>query len=113
MLSRLAKSTVEHAEVPDTDRTTWLMNAEDSVQFLTRSCEANEEILLYASVPNFYVHSVLVPQTAVQPPNHDDLARAHLQLDDTWAIEQAYGGGEGPRIYLDPPLSPCRMQYAG
>lgn len=115
MLTKLTKAMVSHARVPETDLDTWLVSGKDSVEFLKRSCEENEEIFLYASGPHFYVHSALVPKTAVQPPDHDDLANAHLQLDDTWSIEQTFDREGGARIYLDPPLSypGCRTLAGG
>ena len=115
MNSSILQSLTNLARVPDTDPGNWLENAEQSVRFLTQICEKNEEIFLYASGPHFYVHSVLVPRAAVDPPDHDDLARAHIMITDTWCIQRSYGGGRGHRVYLDPPLSfpGCRTLVGG
>ena len=105
MNSSILQSLTNLAGVPDTDPGNWLKNAEQSVRFLTQICEKNEEIFLYASGPHFYVHSVLVPRAAVDPPDHAELARAHIMITDTWCIQRSYGGGRGHRVYLEPPLS--------
>ncbi len=105
MNSATLQSFLSLAHVPDTDPKNWLENAEQSVRLLTQICEENKEILLYASGPHLYVHSVLVPRAAVDPPDHDDLSGADLRISDAWCIQRAYGGGEGHQVYLEPPLS--------
>ncbi len=110
MKSAILQSFLNLASLPDTDLQDWLENADQSVQLLKQICERNEEIILYASGPHLYVHSVLVPRTAVDPPDHDDLSGADLMLSDTWCIQKAYGGGEGHRIYLEPPLCDPRCK---
>ena len=104
MHSTILQSLIDLARMPDTDGGNWLENAEQSVRFLTRSCKANEEIVLYASGPHLLVHAVLVPRAAVDPPDHDDIARVQISADETWCIQQSYGGGQGHRVYLEPPL---------
>ncbi len=105
MNSTILQSLIDLARAPTTDTEHWLGNAEQSVRFLTKTCEKNDEIFLYASGPHFYVHSVLVPRAAVDPPDHDDLAGAHLMIDDTWCIQRTFGGGKGHRVHLESPLS--------
>ena len=105
MNPNILQSLTNLARVPDTDPGKWLENAEQSVRFLMQSCEKNKEIILYASGPHLYMHSVLVPRAAVDPPDHDDLVHAHLMTTDTWCIQRSYGGGKGHRVYLEPPLS--------
>ncbi len=50
------------------------------------------------------IHSVLTPNELLDPPDHADLDRAYIMPDDSWIIQRAYGGGEGHRVYLQPPL---------
>ena len=115
MKSTIFQSLIALARVPDNDTVNWLEDAEQSVRFLKETCENNDEIFLYASGPHFYVQSVLVPRGAVDPPDHNDLAGAHIMITDTWCIQRAYGGGEGHRVYLEPPLSfpGCRTPVGG
>ena len=115
MKSTILQSLIELARVPVADTEQWLEDAEESVRFLTQNCEKNEEIFLYASGPHFYVHAVLVPRAAVDPPDHDDLAGAHIMITDTWCIQRAYGGEKGHRVYLESPLSSpgCRALVGG
>ena len=115
MKSTIFQSLSALSRVPDSDTEDWLEDAEQSVRFLRQTCESNDEIFLYASGPHSYVHSVLVPRAAVDPPDHNDLAGAHIMIDDTWCIQRAYGGGEGHRVYLEPPLSfpGCRTLIGG
>ena len=115
MQSTTVQSLIDLARVPATESEHWLEDAEQSVRYLTETCERNDEIFLYASGPHFYVHSVLVPRAAVDPPDHDDLAGANIMVTDTWCIQRAYSGGEGRRVYLEPPLSgpDCRTLVGG
>ena len=105
MKSPILQSLIALAHMPDTDTEDWLEDAEKNVHFLRQTCKNNQEIFLYASGPNFYVQSVLVPRASVDPPDHKDLAEAHLMITDTWCIQRVYGGEKGHRIYLDQPLS--------
>ena len=81
MKSTIFQSLLALARVPGTDTEDWLEDAEQSVQFLRQTCENNDEIFLYASGPHFYMQSVLVPRAAVDPPDHNDLAGAHIMID--------------------------------
>lgn len=99
----LLQSLISLARVPDTDRGPWLEGADQGVRFLTENRKKDKEIVLYASGPHLLVHSVLVPRAAVDPPDHDDLAQAYIMREDTWCIQRSYGGGEGHRVYLEPP----------
>ena len=105
MHSQILRSLINLARIPDTGKMDWLENAVHGVQFLVQNHEENEKIVLYASGPHLYMHSVLVPCAAINPPDHDDLSQAHIAISDTWYIHGAYIGGEGYRIYLESPLS--------
>ncbi|MCY4005715.1 MAG: hypothetical protein OXE84_02645, partial [Rhodobacteraceae bacterium] len=101
---------VKLAYEANTDMEEWLEGAVQGVQFLERTCAAGDEIILFALGPHCLVHSVLVPQAAVNPPDHEDISQAHIRSDDTWCIQKIYGGGEGHRIYLESPLSSSGSQ---
>ncbi|MFN3225395.1 MAG: hypothetical protein ACE360_03995 [Hyphomicrobiales bacterium] len=104
MKRRILNELIEIARVPDTDRRSWLNGARGSADFLAENFKSGE-ILLYASGPHFHAQTVLVDTAKVNPPDRGDLDRSEIRSDDSWVIERAYGGGEGHRIYLDPPMS--------
>lgn len=60
---------------------------------------------MYASGPHMLIQSVLTPNTAVEIPDHEEIDRAYISSEDAWCIQRAYGGGEGHRVYLEPPIS--------
>jgi len=92
----------------------WLLDAELSVDFL-RDNATRDELVIYASGGAVLVHGVLAPAKQVTPPNHDDLRGAFLMPEDAWCIQRAWGGGEGHRMYLEPPLSSagCKSLVGG
>lgn len=94
----------EIARVPGSGKSEWLLRAEDSVAFLKGSVQ-RDEILLYAISSAVLIQGVLAPAKQVTPADQADLLNAHLMPDRSWCIERAWGGGEGHRIYLEPPLS--------
>ena len=92
-----------------TERAIWLGGAENSVDFLKSNC-AREEMVLYASGPSVLIHGVLAPTSQVSPADQEDLMRDFIDPEASWCIERAYGGGEGHRIYLEPPLRTHRSE---
>ncbi|WP_299773115.1 hypothetical protein [uncultured Tateyamaria sp.] len=104
MKKRILSELIDLARVPDTDRRTWLNGARDSANYLAKNFKS-DEVLLYASGPHFHAQTVLVELAKVTPPDREDLDGSQISSDDTWFIERVYGGGEGHRIYLDPPMS--------
>jgi hypothetical protein len=104
MRSKIIDMLLPIAKIPDLDQGRWLEGAEDSVSVLKDNLKA-DEILLYASGPHLLIHSVLTFKEIVEVPDHEDLDRAHIMPDDAWCIQRSYGGGEGHRVYLEPPLS--------
>ena len=116
MLSKKIRSAlVELARLPDDNRDLWLEGAIESVEFLERNYREDDEILLYAYGPHFWVHSVLARNAAIDPPDHKDLLNSRIMPDDSWCIQRSCGGGEGHRVYLQPPLSNtgCRSLVGG
>ncbi len=61
--------------------------------------------MLYASMPCAWIVSVMALNTALDPLDQEALRQAYVGLDDTWVIQRSYGGDEGSRVYLEPPLA--------
>jgi len=102
---KIRSALIELSRLPDTDRALWLEGAITSVEFLKKNYLKDDEILLYACGLHFCVHSVLARNAAIDPPNHDELSGSCIMPDDSWCIQHSHGGGEGYRVYLEPPLS--------
>ena len=102
------------AWAPETDSVAWLLDAEASVDFL-RDSATRDELVIYASGGAVLVHGVLAPTAQVTPADHNDLRGAYVMPDDAWCIQRAWGGGEGHRMYLEPPLSSpgCKSLVGG
>lgn len=105
MIPKLRTAISGLSRIPSTDRPTWLAGATKSVDFLTSNMLKDDEILIYATGPHLWVHSILSPNALVNPPDHEDLSKSYLTPNDSWRIQRSYGGGEGHRVYLEPPLS--------
>jgi hypothetical protein len=102
------------ARVPDTGKAEWLAGAEESIAFLKANAQ-RDEIVLCASAPAVLIHGVLAPAAQVTPADQKDLLGAHLMSTCSWSIQRAWGGGEGHRITLEPPLSHpgCKSMVGG
>lgn len=102
------------AQAPDTGKAEWLIGAEESIAFLKANAQG-EEIILYAIASAVLIHGVFAPAAQVTPADQKDLLGAHLMSNSSWSIQRAWGGGEGHRITLEPPLcSPgCRSLVGG
>lgn len=92
------------AQAPADKAANWLGGAEDSVEFLKANAQS-EEIVIYASGPAVLIHGVLAPAEQVTPADKEDLMRGFVQTDESWVIEKSYGGGEGHKVSLEPPLT--------
>jgi hypothetical protein len=105
-MRRFKKSELEAlTECPDQGAVEWLAGAEDSVSYLKVNAE-NDELVIYASAQSVLVHGVLAPTSKVTPPDGHDLQHGSFPMaDDCWAIQRVWGGGQGHRMYLEPPLS--------
>ena len=91
-------------DIPQADPAKWLHGAEDSIRLLVDNAE-QDEILIYASGAHVLIHGVLAPVSTLTPPDSDDLQHTMFPgQEDGWAIQRVYGGGEGHRMYLEPPL---------
>ena len=91
------------AQAPADKAASWIVGAEESVEFLKANTQS-EEIVIYASGPAILIHGVLAPAQQVTPADQEDLMRGFVQTDESWVIQKSYGGGEGHRVYLEPPL---------
>ena len=81
----------------------WLVNAEqDGVRLLTR--EENEFVILYASFQALLIIAVFGEASRLVAPDKNKLYNSSFRTDEAWCIHQAYGGGQGHRMYLEPPL---------
>lgn len=83
----------------------WLVNAEDSINFL-RENALNDEIVIYASTKCVTIHGVLalIERATPEAISHSQ-HECFPQLGDCWKIQQAYGGGEEHRMYLEAPMA--------
>ncbi len=100
------------AQAPAGTAANWLVGAEDSVAFLKANAQS-EEIVIYASGPAVLIHGVLAPAKQVTPANQEDLIRGFVQTDESWVIQKSYGGGEGHKVYLEPPLRHAGKSLSG
>lgn len=105
-MRRFNKSELESlTECPAQGAEEWLAAAEDSVSYLKVNAES-DELVIYASAKSVLVHGVLAPTSKVSPPDGHDLEHGSFPMpDDCWAIQRVWGGGQGHRMYLEPPLS--------
>lgn len=100
------------AQAPASDAEKWLIGAEDSVGFLRRNARS-EEMVIYACGPAVLIHAVLAPVQQVTPADQSDLMNQFVSTDEAWAIQKSYGGGEGHRVYLEPPLGSIKSLAGG
>ena len=92
-------------DCPNKDAEEWLSSAEDSVNYLKANAK-NDELVIYASGKSVLIYGVLAQTSKVTPPDSQDLQNGGFpDGEDCWKIQRAWGGGEGHRIYLEPPLS--------
>jgi len=92
------------ARAPSAGKAEWLLRAEDSIAFLKGNAQ-RDEIAIYATAGAVLIHGVLAPTDQVTPADQADLLNAYIMPDNSWCIQRAWIGGEGHRIYLEPPLS--------
>ncbi|BCF89090.1 hypothetical protein [Paraburkholderia largidicola] len=95
----------DYAFAPSTDDV-WFDKAEESVEFL-KELTKGDEVLIHAIGPQLLISGVLAPAAQVTPADHDDLMNGYVDWEDTWCIQQSYGGGRPHEIYLEPPLAGC------
>ena len=70
--------------IGETSLNNWLQ-LQDAVSF--RKDNARDDLfVLYANLPNVYIHAMLVPSKYVTPPNIDDLMAWHCNAYSGWGI---------------------------
>ena len=106
-MKKLLERLKEISRLPDSDKSSWLENATDSVSLLEDNYRREPEIILYASAPHAFVQTVLAPTKNVTPPDKEDLLGMHFIPSSSWCIQRSYGGGKEHRVYLEPPLACC------
>jgi hypothetical protein len=100
-------------EIPSDDPQSWLAKAEDSIDFLRLSSNS-DDIVIFAGCSSVLIHGLLAPAANLIAPDGDDLQYKNPpMLDDSWAIQKAWGGGQEHRIYLEAPLSSTSKSFQG
>ena len=80
----------------------WLQNAErDGLKLLTST---DDLTILYASFRHLWLVSVLASASNVRNANKDELYNARIDAEEAWRIQRTWGGSEGHRMFLEPPL---------
>lgn len=102
---------ISNSTVPD-DRT-WLVGAEDSINFL-RQNGSNDEIVIYASTRSVLIHGVLGLTRKLTQESISELQNRNIPMpDDSWSIQRVWGGGKGHRMYLELPLASVSDALSG
>ncbi len=91
------------SEKPQNDEASWLLGAEDSINYLKENTK-NDEIVIYASGSSILIHGALALAKNVDQADGDSLQNMRIDIDDCWKIQKSWGGGQGHKIYLEPPL---------
>lgn len=98
---------------PDADNTAWLVGADDSIEFLRRNT-LDDEIAIYASTRSALIHGVLGLTRKLTPDSISELQNHNIPMpDDSWSIQRVWGGGQGHRMYLEPPLASVSKALVG
>lgn len=81
----------------------WLIGAEpDGLRILTK--EEQEFVILYAGFQSLLIVSIFGRASSLANPDKDKLSNSSFYIDEAWCIQKAWGGGQGHRMYLEPPL---------
>lgn len=92
-----------HVRPPEGESEAWLTGAErDGLRLLTE--EQTEYVVLYASFQSLWLCSVIGNAANLATPNKDQLYNSRINATEAWCIQKVWGGGQGHRMYLEPPL---------
>jgi hypothetical protein len=81
----------------------WLVNAErDGINLLTQ--EEDENVILYAGFQSLLIVSIFGVAANLADPDKDELYNSSFYIDEAWFLQRSWGGGEGARMFLEPPL---------
>lgn len=99
------KFTELHAisEKPQNDDAAWLIEAERSIKFLKENAQ-NDEVVIYAIGNSVLIHGALALEKNVTTADRWALQNMRMDVESCWKIQKSWGGGQGHRIYLEPPL---------
>jgi hypothetical protein len=83
----------------------WLVSAErDGVRLLTQDEHDYDHVILYASFQSLLIVSIFGQASRLLDPDKDKLDHSSFYVDEAWCVQKAWGGGQGHRMYLEPPL---------
>lgn len=101
------------SEIPDGSASTWLVDAEGSIDFLLQNA-CNDQIVIYARTKCVLIHEVLALKNKMTPAAASELQHRNIPMpDDSWSIQRVWGGGKGHRMYLEPPLTSVAKSLSG
>lgn len=93
------------SKIPAENSAKWLCDAKGAINFLRKNAE-NEEIVIYASTSSVFIHGVLALKQKITPAVVSELQHRDIPMpDDSWRIQQVWGGSKGRRMYLEAPLT--------
>ena len=104
MKGNILEKLISLSRLPAINRNDWLGNAADGIDFLKKSSTSGETVL-YAIGPHMFIHSVLAPNDALDPPDHADIDGGHILPSHSWTINTVIEEGKDHRINLSPPIS--------
>jgi hypothetical protein len=94
---------LKQMSIPPTDETlfnSWLQ-LDDATAFLKENI-GDDQFVLYATLPNVFIHAMLVPVECVTPPNIDDLMSWNCNAYSDWGLVSRYH--PTPSVDISPPL---------
>ncbi|MCC6351505.1 MAG: hypothetical protein IT202_03245 [Fimbriimonadaceae bacterium] len=80
------------------------------MKWMVKFLEANDtssEFVLYAGLNDVFLHSILVPNSLLSPPDEEDVMSWSANPFDLWTYSE---GGNPTRRVLCPPLHSCRSR---
>ena len=115
MDSSIYNEVIKHSRVPEERKADWLDGAMDSVKLLNKAFSNHNEVILLATNAYFYVHALLVPNTRVENPDHEDLLNIDVNPSDTWHISEIYNHDGDSRFCMASPFdgTRCRSLIGG
>ena len=99
------------AEPPDGDAFNAWVALEDATELLRAALE-QDDIILYCSIGDLFIHGVLVPSKTVMPPDAADLMKWSGNPYHSWSKVYSF---DPPKVWIEPPLagSSCKTIAAG
>lgn len=88
----------------------WLEGAIDSFEWLQKNVSDDQDIVIYACNPSFFLHSVLASATKVLPPDHKDLQKFDIRPDHTWNELCMFNPIKGDIVGIESPFAETRCR---